>query len=893
MFISGLIGWLIQEVGGSAVRKMGDPVRRALEQAVRDALAPAAAQVYSDTERREHAIASLLECPVYPVPCADGVPLAQLTTAVRVWVASIEYPVGADGLPEQVADHHPLVEPLCTEILNAIRKEAIFGLRILQPLWNEYVQAVGQEQIERQIRDLQVDLRDVGRSVTDARSQPTRIEYWHVPVARAPGFIGRAKELARLTDNGDLHLIHGIGGVGKTALAVEHASRLPDRYPDGRLFIDFQSYSVESGRRPMTADQALAEVLPLCGLDDRQVAGMSPQQRETTWKQTIAGRRLVFVWDNVADVEQIRPLLSGQPGCLTLITSRAELDLPGVHRMPLGPLVEDDAISLFETIAGTDNCTEDADLVSEAARLCARMPLQIGVHAASVRRRRTLAELVSELRSLPSGERLATLFASLDLSYQNLGPDEQRALRVLGSHPGPHLTAGTAAAMLSCSVTEAVRLLDELVATNFADRYRGSFDRYSGGVEIPAERDFYAYVTHDLLRDYAHAKATSAAAEMWPTAGRLLDYYRDWTRRHDNRLPAWVQAERTCLLATLRLPLPSKTVQRMALDFGQLLAEFGWYPDAEAAYWVALGRSWTMHDRVGEAEAWTGLSECAAVRADYRQSRMLQLLALAIHRDRGDRSAVAQALLGLAHACKSLGELDTASGYLQEALAIHREHGDTRAEAKTKCALLELQAIADDYQLTPLRQEWARLAKLGRDLGDRRIEADARLNLAILAIDGSDEHAVEGLQRAHRLYLADGHRHGQANALYHLGLIALHHDDADGTLNRLTEAMSIYREIGDTIGELKTIILLGDVALNGPEIGPAEALFRTAHKIARSTDSRLWQAIVLHRLAAVAVRTGDRCAACTQLRAALDLVPPKTRPETQIRRALAELGCAG
>jgi hypothetical protein len=96
--------------------------------------------------------------------------------------------------------------------------------------------------------------------------------------------------------------------------------------------------------------------------------------------------------------------------------------------------------------------------------------------------------------------------------------------------------------MLDCSTDDAVRLLDELVDANLADRYRGRFDRYSGGFDIPSEPEFYAYVTHDLLRDYAYLKATELPEEYQQAMNRLLDCYRRRTL-HPHLTPAWVQVE--------------------------------------------------------------------------------------------------------------------------------------------------------------------------------------------------------------------------------------------------------------------------------------------------------------------------------------------------------------
>lgn len=306
--------------------------------------------------------------------------------AVRLWVAALDSPIGEDGQPEQVGDH-PLVAPQHAEILQAIQREATYGDRVLHPIWSDYCQAVGTAKVLAEIQALHHTLKEQradahsrasGRAgVTGGYVRPERIEYWQPPVAHRTWFVGRADELAELSGTADsypLHLVHGVGGCGKTALAVEYADRLADRYPDGRVFLDFHSYSPEAHHAPKTAEWALAELLPHCGLKEERTSGMTPAELETAWKQAITGRRIVFVWDNVDDLAQVQPLLTGQPGCITIITSRSELDLGG-DSLALGPMAPTDAYELFATIAGEDRCRDHPDLVEEAARLCARMPL--------------------------------------------------------------------------------------------------------------------------------------------------------------------------------------------------------------------------------------------------------------------------------------------------------------------------------------------------------------------------------------------------------------------------------------------------------------------------------------------------------------------------------------
>jgi hypothetical protein len=207
MFVSGLVGWLIQEAGRAGIRKVSDPVNRALERVISDTVRGAVTRVYEGAELREHTIALLLERRATDLPTVDGTPLAHLDQAIREWVASIEHPVGKDGRLPTIRNH-PLVGPLREEIIQRIHDEAIRGEGVLWPLWADYYTASNQ-------RELLQAIEDVHRTVT------APIEYWHPPVLHMTTFVGREAELARLSmldADSTVRLVHGIGGVGKTAL---------------------------------------------------------------------------------------------------------------------------------------------------------------------------------------------------------------------------------------------------------------------------------------------------------------------------------------------------------------------------------------------------------------------------------------------------------------------------------------------------------------------------------------------------------------------------------------------------------------------------------------------------------------------------------------------------
>lgn len=898
LFVAALVGWLVQEAGAAALRRLSAPVEHALERVIRDAVRRAVAHVYADAEEREHTVALLLECPATTLPGVDGFPLAHLDAAVRVWVASIEHPVDEDGWPAEIEDH-PLVRPLCAEILSGIREEAAHGEGALHPLWSEYCQTTSKSEIlegiaivHRSVEDLQEKL----SSSSKHKRRPERIEYWYPPMAHVAEFVGREAELARLSgpdSAGPLRLVHGIGGVGKTALVLEYARRAMDAYPDGRVFLDFQSYSENPNYRPQSAEKALAELLPQCGLDDRMIAGMDLQQRRAAWRQAITGRRMLFVWDNVGNINQIEPLLTSQPGCLTLITCRSELDLAAVSLL-LEPLSEPDAVAMFLAIACDADAHGNAELLSEAVGLCARMPLQIMVHASSLRRKRTLAELVAELHRLPAGDRLSRLFASLDLSYRDLTEGARQMWRALGAHPGPHLTARTAAAMLDCATDRAVRLLDELVDANLANRYRGRFDRYYGGVDIPSEPDFYAYVSHDLLRDYAYQKASGEPAEHERMVFRLLDYY--WERLEPNvELDrAWLQVERTCLIAALWLPEPSETVTELTRRVGHELRSAGWYTDAEAADQLALHLFKKAGNRAGEAYALWSLAQTSLLLGDHEDAVRKLLDGLTICREIDDREGQVQMLGDLGMSATFRGEYEQAASYQRSALAICREIGNRYGEFTALRGLATLTLIAKG-DLDRAAKETRKLYRIGEELGDQSLQACALLDLAHVAfLRGSYRRSAEAFNSAYKIYHTQGHRHGQANALWGIGHVAAVRGDHDQATKHLQRALAIYSEIGDREGVAKTLCSLAELAILNRDFEQAEKRFQAAYTMYHEMNSVLGQAKALEGSATVAMRTGNRTAACSRLGAALQILQTIDSPIKlqQIRRLLAEYGCA-
>src|SRR5262249_10825295 len=125
------------------------------------------------------------------------------------------------------------------------------------------------------------------------------------------------------------------------------------------------------------------------------------EARAALYRSRLAGQQVLIVLDNARDPAQVRPLLPGTPGCLTLITSRQQLTaLPVTENaspltLDLMPAAE--ARDLLTPRLGPRAAAEP-DAADEIITLCARLPLALAIAAAraAARPHFTLAELAAE-----------------------------------------------------------------------------------------------------------------------------------------------------------------------------------------------------------------------------------------------------------------------------------------------------------------------------------------------------------------------------------------------------------------------------------------------------------------------------------------------------------------
>lgn len=316
--------------------------------------------------------------------------------------------------------------------------------------------------------------------------------------------------------------IDGIGGVGKTALALQLAHDVAEHFPDGQLFIDLRGFDPKSP--PLAPAEALAHLLRDLGAVEAK-ASAELEELSALYRSTLARRRVLLLLDNAVSPEQVRPLLPGTSGCLALVTSRNRLSglvaRDGAARVTLDVLGAEGSEELLRAVLGDDHVDADSAAARELAERCGHLPLALRIAAERIASGDyfELSEMVEELHaqqdrldalSIPD-DPLATVRAVFSWSYHALKPEDARAFRLLGLYPAQAISSQVAAVLFGTNQPTAKKLLDSMERRSLLRRVGNN-----------------RYRLHDLLRTYAGECAeldespdSSAAA-----TERVLRWYR-------------------------------------------------------------------------------------------------------------------------------------------------------------------------------------------------------------------------------------------------------------------------------------------------------------------------------------------------------------------------------
>lgn len=560
--------------------------------------------------------------------------------------------------------------------------------------------------------------------------------------------------------------ISGIGGVGKTTLAVHVAHLLDDVFPDGQLYADLRGYTDET----TAPESALGGFLRALGIPP-DVIPDRPAERSALYRSILAERRILVLLDNARDAEQVSPLLPGSPGCAAIVTSRVKLaDLPSAKLIDLDVMEPGESLSLFAAVAGPERVAAEHGAAMDVVAACGFLPLAVRIVAARLAARPswTVASLMSRLadeqRRLDE-MRVGNLAveATFALGYGQLTSAQARAFRLLSLPNGPGISAGAAAAVLSTSAFEAEEVLESLVDASL--------------LEAPAPG---RYRFHDLLKLFARRELekTERPEARAEALRRLLGFY----------LASAQSAHRLAYEGSM---IPDHlAVIGSGLTFSSV--------DEAVAWLIAEGDS--LFAAINQAAAATRTAEQLLAAGDLLVA-MEPLLESGTHTrefDQGTRAVLAAArsigdAAGELRARYVLGRVLFAGNRLREAEEHFRRVHELSRERGEKVVMGEvLNALA--VVVGRQRRHTEALALFDSAMGYYRengVPAGEALVLSYSARDhlglGRPEDAIAAAEKGLAIFTEIGSGAGTARARYHLGIVL-------SRVGRLTEAVHHHAE---------------------------------------------------------------------------------------------------
>jgi len=654
-----------------------------------------------------------------------------------------------------------------------------------------------------------------------------------------PAFAGRGPELARLDallpttaqpgaarpGQAVTPVLSGTAGVGKTTLAVHWAHRVAARFPDGQLYVNLQGF--DPGGAALEPSEAARGFLEAFGVPASRIPATLPAQA-ALYRSLLAGKRVLVVLDNARDVEQVRPLLPGSPGCLAVVTSRDRLTglvaTDGAFPLTLDLLPAADARDLLAQRLGPGRVASEPAAVADIVAGCARLPLALTIAAARAATHPTfpLAVLATELREathaldpFQGGDLATDVRAVFSWSYRALSPGAARLFRLLGLHPGPDIGLA-AAASLAAAGADRVRVpLAELTRAHLLAEY------------APGR-----YAFHDLLRSYAAEQALAEDGQEARDAAvhRVLDHYLHTAGRaamllkpHSPPLTlipaqpgvtlgepataedalAWFTAEHAALLAAVLHAAGAGCGQyawQLAWTLSTAFLRRGSWNDNARAQHAALGAARRLADTAGEAHASHGLALGYARSGRFADAYPQFQHALGLFETAGDHFSQAHIHDSLAWLCERDQRPADALSHAMRALDLFRAAGDRPGEAMALNDIGYCRALLGDYQDAITYCEQALDAI--QQLGERNWEAATWDSLGYIHHQlGDYQQSVACYQRAIGLYRELTDRFNEADTLDHLGDVQLSAGDAAAAQQTWTAALRIYDQLDHPDGD--------------------------------------------------------------------------------------------
>jgi tetratricopeptide (TPR) repeat protein len=577
-------------------------------------------------------------------------------------------------------------------------------------------------------------------------------------------FTGRKREVSELRKalehgNGRIVIsaLNGMGGVGKTTLAIHVAHQLAAHYPEAQIVVDMQGTS-----QPLAPIEAMLRVIR--AFHPQAPPADDVNQVAPIYSSVLVGKRVLILLDNAADAAQVRLLVPPAP-CALIVTSRRRIKLEGSRWLDLDALSEKDARDLLREMLDKRRAT-NAQL-DRLAELCGRLPLAL----------RVAGTFLAVHSDWPVEEYIETLSDERQrLAHLKQDDFDVEAVLELSARQLEQESVELAARWRMLAVFPASFDLAAAAAVWGAAEARASLSGLFERSLLLHNQETGRYRLHDLVRLFVVAQLDEATRSMTQL-------------RHAAHYCSELDKANTLYLRggdALKQGLALFDLEWRNIRAGQACA---------AACAAEENQAAELCNRFPVAGAYLlDLRQHPRERIEWLKSALIAARQL---KQQGDEGAHL-GNLGLAYA--ALGETRRAIEFYEQQLVIVREIGDRRGEGNALGNLgLAYAVLGETRRAIEYHEQYRAIA---REIGDRRGEGNALGNLGIAyATLGETRRAIEFYEQQLVIAREIGDRRGEGNALSNMSLALDTLGEREQAILNAEAALKIFEQIESPYAE--------------------------------------------------------------------------------------------
>ena len=667
---------------------------------------------------------------------------------------------------------------------------------------------------------------------------------------------------------GDDVAIHGLPGVGKTALAVElaHDPEVQQHFQDGILWAGL-------GRRPDILSHLSTWGAHLSIHPDEMVRLLSIEDKVKALRGAIGMRRMLLVIDDAWEINDALTLKLGCPNCVHVVTTRKP-EVALYFADEVTQIHELDITGGLELLANLSKDSVDAEpnKAEELVHAVGGLPLALiimgsylRVKAYSGQPRRLHNEfsrlliakerLKAKIPKWPdyfpslSEESFISLVAVICISDEALDESSRRALRALSVFP-PKPNSFSEEAALAVSA-ENIEALDEL--TDY-----GLLEGSGPG----------RFTLHKVIADYAGLNSINESGAHERMAEFFVDYVDTHKKDYD-----MLEKETTNIYAALKAAFEQKmqtAVLRVANAFFYYLDTRGLYEIAGIHLNRALQAARSLDDDAGLMTTLLNLGEVASRRGNYSEAEKYYQEGLLIAQNTNCTEKISNFLIYLGFIVFFRGNYIQAKEYFSEALSLARNirHDENIADLLAGLGLLAYHH-GEYTQAEEYSKEGLALARETKYYF--RMSWFLDMLSMIKRVQGDYEKAEEYCQEGLTLVQEIGHSERISTSLMNLGILACYHGDYAKAEEYCQEGLTLVRKIGHSERISNFLMNLGAFAFFQGNYIQAEDYLREGLKLARETGVTSGIIDLLTNLGELELRRGNYTKAEEYLQEALDL----------------------